>query len=101
MSTVTPPAGIGKIEEYLGPDARNLLDYTCKGIPKANLHLPGPAWVDQVHGGSDRPTPVLRSLQALVDHGRLAGTGYVSILPVDQGIEHSACLLYTSDAADE
>ena len=75
MSTVTPPAGIGKIEEYLGPDARNLLDYTCKGIPKASLHVPGPAWVDQVHGGSDRPTPVLRSLQALLDHGRLIADG--------------------------
>ena len=90
MSTVSTAAGIAKIEEYLGSDARNLLDYTCKGIPKASLHVPGPAWVDQVHAGSDRPTPVLRSLQALVDHGRLAGTGYVSILPVDQGIEHSA-----------
>src|SRR5512134_2798039 len=90
MSTLTAPAGIGKIEEYLGPDARNLLDYTCKGIPKASLHVPGPAWVDQIHAGSDRPTPVLRSLQALIDHGLLAGTGYVSILPVDQGIEHSA-----------
>jgi fructose-bisphosphate aldolase, class I len=89
MSTPTP-AGIGKIEEYLGKDARALLDYTCKGIPKASLHLPGPQWVDQIHGGSDRPTPVLRALQSLVDHGRLAGTGYVSILPVDQGIEHSA-----------
>ena len=90
MSTHTPAAGIGQIEEYLGKDARALLDYTCKGIPKASLHVPGPAWVDQIHAGSDRPTPVLRSLQALIDHGRLAGTGYVSILPVDQGIEHSA-----------
>ena len=90
MSTTTPAAGIAKIEEHLGADARNLLDYTCKGIPKASLHVPGPQWVDQVHAGSDRPTPVLRSLQALVEHGRLAGTGYVSILPVDQGIEHSA-----------
>ncbi len=89
MSTPTP-AGIGKIEEHLGKDARTLLDYTCKGIPKSSLHLPGPQWVDQIHGGSDRPTPVLRALQSLFDHGRLAGTGYVSILPVDQGIEHSA-----------
>ena len=90
MSTPTAPAGIGKIEEYLGADARNLLDYTCKGIPKSSLHVPGPQWVDEVHAGSDRPTPVLRSLQSLIDNGRLAGTGYVSILPVDQGIEHSA-----------
>src|SRR5512134_3420458 len=90
MSTLTAPAGIGKIEEYLGQDARTLLDYTCKGIPKSSLHVPGPQWVDQVHAGSDRPTPVLRSLQSLLGNGRLAGTGYVSILPVDQGIEHSA-----------
>jgi class I fructose-bisphosphate aldolase len=90
MSTTTTTSGIGKIEEYLGADARGLLDYTCKGIPKSSLHLPGPRWVDEIHGGSDRPTPVLRSLQALLDNGRLAGTGYVSILPVDQGIEHSA-----------
>jgi fructose-bisphosphate aldolase, class I len=83
-------ATIKQIEEYLGGDARSLLDYTCKGVPRAGLHLPGPDFVDRIHGGSDRPTPVLRSLQALVDHGRLAGTGYVSILPVDQGIEHSA-----------
>src|SRR5512134_3760825 len=90
MSTLTAAAGIGKIEEYLGQDARNLLDYACKGIPKSTLHVPGPRWVDEIHAGSDRPTPVLRALQSLLDHGRLAGTGYVSILPVDQGIEHSA-----------
>ncbi len=99
MSTLTAAAGIGKIEEYLGSETRNLLDYTCKGIPKSSLHLPGPAWVDQVHAGSDRPTPVLRSLQALVDHGRLAGTGYVSILPVDQGIEHSAGASFAKNPA--
>ncbi|HUL78841.1 MAG TPA: class I fructose-bisphosphate aldolase, partial [Vicinamibacteria bacterium] len=90
MTTVSASSGIGKIEEYLGASARNLLDYTCKGIPKASLHLPGPRWVDDIHAGSDRPTPVLRALQAILDNGRLAGTGYVSILPVDQGIEHSA-----------
>ena len=90
MTTATATSGITKIEESLGGEARHLLDYTAKGIPKATLHIPGPRWVDEIHAGSDRPTPVLRSLQALVDHGRLAGTGYVSILPVDQGIEHSA-----------
>jgi class I fructose-bisphosphate aldolase len=90
MSTASTAAGIGKIEEYLGAEARNLLDYTCKGIPKASLHVPGPGWVDDIHAGSDRPTPVLRALQTILDHGRLAGTGYMSILPVDQGIEHSA-----------
>jgi class I fructose-bisphosphate aldolase len=82
--------GISKIEEYLGAEARGLLDYTCKGIPRASLHLPRPGFVDEVWAASDRPSPVLRSLQTLFDNGRLAGTGYVSILPVDQGIEHSA-----------
>ncbi len=90
MTTATATSGISKIEEYLGAEARKLLDYSCKGIPRATLHVPGPRWVDAIHAGSDRPTPVLRSLQALVDNGRLAGTGYLSILPVDQGIEHSA-----------
>jgi class I fructose-bisphosphate aldolase len=90
MSTASTTGSIAKIEEQLGADARRLLDYVCKGIPKSSLHLPGPRWVDEIHGGSDRPTPVLRALQTIVEHGRLAGTGYVSILPVDQGIEHSA-----------
>ena len=81
---------INAIEDMLGGDARSLLDYRCKGIARETLHLPGPDWVDRVHLGSDRPTPVLRSLQALLGHGRLEGTGHVSILPVDQGIEHSA-----------
>src|SRR5262245_32249150 len=90
MTTVSTASGIDKIAEYLGGDARGLLDHVSKGIPKSSLHLPGPRWVDDSYGGSDRPTPVLRSLEALLTHGRLAGTGYVSILPVDQGIEHSA-----------
>jgi class I fructose-bisphosphate aldolase len=90
MTTVSTASGIDKIAEYLGGDARGLLDHASKGIPKSTLHLPGPRWVDEVYAGSDRPTPVLRSLEALLANGRLAGTGYVSILPVDQGIEHSA-----------
>ncbi len=91
MSTFsTTGIGLKNIAEYLGEDARILLEHTCKGIPRSSLHLPGPGWVDQMFGGSDRPTPVLRSLQSLLGHGRLAGTGYLSILPVDQGIEHSA-----------
>jgi fructose-bisphosphate aldolase, class I len=81
---------INAIEDLLGGDARSLLDHRSQGIPRESVHLPGPDWVDRVHLGSDRPTPVLRSLQALLGHGRLANTGYVSILPVDQGIEHSA-----------
>ena len=78
-----------KLEQILGADAAALLRHQCK-IPKENIHLPGPDYVERIYGGSDRPTRVLGSLQALVNHGRLAGTGYVSILPVDQGIEHSA-----------
>jgi class I fructose-bisphosphate aldolase len=78
------------IEHLLGADAKNLLEHQCKGIPKELLHLPGPDVVDRVFAASDRPPQVLRSLQALVNSGRLAGTGYLSILPVDQGIEHSA-----------
>lgn len=69
---------------------RSLLTHECKTISKDLLHLPGPDWVDRIFAQSDRPTPVLRSLQAMFGHGRLANTGYLSILPVDQGIEHSA-----------
>jgi len=72
----------------LGEQA-HLLDYTCQGIPKELLHLPGPDFVDRVVAPSDRPPAVLRSLQWLFSTGRLAGTGYLSILPVDQGVEHS------------
>ncbi len=78
------------IEKLLGAEAKPLLTHKCKTIPKESLHLPGPDFVDRVFALSDRPTPVLKSLQTLYDHGRLGGTGYLSILPVDQGIEHSA-----------
>ncbi len=81
---------IGKIQEVLGADADPLLTHTCKTIQKDRLTLPGPDFVTRVVALSDRPVAVLRSFQQLLDHGRLAGTGYVSILPVDQGIEHSA-----------
>ncbi|HLR04635.1 MAG TPA: hypothetical protein VK117_02405, partial [Pyrinomonadaceae bacterium] len=84
------PATIDRIEELLGVEARGLLDHKSKAIPKSQLHLPGPDFVDRVCSQSDRSPAVLRSLQSLLDHGRLAGTGYVSILPVDQGVEHSA-----------
>jgi fructose-bisphosphate aldolase, class I len=93
MSTKAMPVGtdvMKTIEETLGAEGRALLEHRCQGIPRETLHLPGPDFVDRVALISDRPTPVLRSLQQLLDHGRLAGTGYVSILPVDQGIEHSA-----------
>jgi fructose-bisphosphate aldolase, class I len=79
-----------KIEEILGDEAAGLLQHQCKTIPKETLHLPGPDYVERIYSVSDRPTRVLASLQSLVDHGRLGGSGYVSILPVDQGIEHSA-----------
>jgi fructose-bisphosphate aldolase, class I len=85
------------VEEILGDDARGLLQHQCK-IPKASLHLPGPDFVERIHLGSNRPIPVLANLQSLFDHGRLAGTGYVSILPVDQGIEHSAGASFAPNA---
>ncbi len=81
---------MGNIQEILADDAKALLEHECKTIPKGSLHLPGPDFVDRVHGLSDRPARVLGSLQTLLGSGRLAQTGYVSILPVDQGIEHSA-----------
>jgi class I fructose-bisphosphate aldolase len=91
VATVSGPAdtGFGRIESTLGDQAA-LLAHTCKTISKDQLHLPGPDFVDRVYAQSDRSPRVLGSLQRLIDTGRLAGTGYVSILPVDQGIEHSA-----------
>lgn len=86
MATVA----LNKIEELLGSDAEYLLGHTCTTISKDLIHVPSPTFVDDIFGPSDRPVPVLRSLQQLFGHGRLAGTGYMSILPVDQGIEHTA-----------
>jgi class I fructose-bisphosphate aldolase len=80
----------GKTKDILGSDAESLLTHQCKTIPKENLHLPGPDFIDRIFVGSDRSARTLVSLQHLFGHGRLGGTGYVSILPVDQGIEHSA-----------
>lgn len=80
---------IDRIRELLGDEAPTLLDYECK-VPGERLHLPGPDFVDRVVMSSDRKPAVLRNLEALFNHGRLAGTGYVSVLPVDQGVEHSA-----------
>jgi class I fructose-bisphosphate aldolase len=82
-------AGINRIESILG-DEQSLLVHQCKTIAKDSLHLPGPDFVDRVFALSDRSPRVLRGLQSLFDAGRLGGSGYVSILPVDQGIEHSA-----------
>ncbi|MBT8336473.1 MAG: class I fructose-bisphosphate aldolase [Gemmatimonadetes bacterium] len=78
------------IAELLGAEADSLLNHRSTAIPKEQLHLPGPDFVDRIWAHSDRSPRVLRSMQQLYDHGRLGGTGYVSILPVDQGIEHSA-----------
>ena len=77
------------IAGLLGEEADKLLNHVCQGIPKAGLHVPGPDFVDRVVMGNDRKPGVLRNLQTLYNHGRLAGTGYLSILPVDQGVEHS------------
>ena len=74
----------------LGDEASSLLDYTTTAFPKEWLTLPGPAFLDEVFAWSDRTPAVLRNLGTLYNHGRLGGTGYLSILPVDQGIEHSA-----------
>jgi class I fructose-bisphosphate aldolase len=79
-----------KLEEILGSDAAPLLDHKCETIPAQSLHLPGPDFIDRVLVSNNRSPRVLASLQSLFDHGRLGGSGYVSILPVDQGIEHSA-----------
>src|SRR5215510_1521496 len=81
---------LGRIQEILGSDADSLLTHHCKTISKDKLHLPGPDFIDRIYVGSDRPARALVSLQQLFKSGRLSGTGYVSILPVDQGIEHSA-----------
>jgi class I fructose-bisphosphate aldolase len=78
------------IEEILGSDGPGLLQHKCSTIPKEMIHAPGPDYVDRICVSSDRPINVLKSLQSMFSHGRLAGTGYLSILPVDQGIEHSA-----------
>jgi class I fructose-bisphosphate aldolase len=79
-----------KIAELLGPNADNLLSHTCKGIPKEMLHLPGGDFVERIFSLSNRNQKVIDNLKRIYNHGRLSGTGYLSILPVDQGVEHSA-----------
>jgi class I fructose-bisphosphate aldolase len=83
-------AAISKVQELLGAEAESLLSYQAKGFDKGALHLPGPDFIDRTLVHSDRSPQVLRNYQSILNTGRLAGTGYVSILPVDQGIEHSA-----------
>lgn len=82
--------GYAEIQTLLGKQAPLLLGHKCGTLSRDKLHLPGPDWVDRIFGPSDRKPPVLRNLQSLFGHGRLKGTGYLSILPVDQGVEHSA-----------
>lgn len=77
-------------EKLLGAKAKDLLTHVCKTIPKKRLHIPGPDWIDRIFAETDRNNRVLRSLQSLFNHGNLSDTGYLSILPVDQDIEHTA-----------
>src|SRR6478752_4495820 len=90
MAITSSASGIDRIESILGEGAEDLLGHECTTIARDRLHLPGPDFVDRVMRDTDRSAPVLRSLQSIFSHGRLSDTGYVSILPVDQGIEHSA-----------
>ncbi|QOJ00645.1 MAG: class I fructose-bisphosphate aldolase [Phycisphaeraceae bacterium] len=78
------------VRALLGPEADALLNYESKTIPRGQLHVPGPDFIDRIFTLTDRPTPVLRNYQTILNTGRLAGTGFLSILPVDQGVEHSA-----------
>ncbi len=87
------------LEELLGNEAQDLLTHESKGIPKEDLTLPGPDYIDRVFIQSDRSPQVLRNLASLYGHGRLAGTGYLSMLPVDQGIEHSAAASFAPNPA--
>src|ERR671935_2190711 len=81
---------LSRIESLLGSEASSILEHECRGIPKSALTLPGPDIFERVWVHSDRNPRALRNLRAIYEHGRLGGTGYLSILPVDQGIEHSA-----------
>ena len=85
------------IRELLGAEADSLFGHESKGIAREELTLPGPDYVDRVLALSDRPIPVLRNMAAMFSHGRLGGTGYLSIFPVDQGIEHSAAASFSKN----
>ncbi len=87
------------VTKYLGDEADKLLSHTCVGITKDQLHLPGKDFIDRVFVESDRPVSVLRNLGAIYNHGRLGGSGYLSILPVDQGIEHSGAASFSKNPA--
>lgn len=85
------------IAKLLGSEASTLLDHRCQTIPRDSIYLPGSDFVDRVMIDNNRPNSVLRSMQTLFNHGRLAGTGYLSILPVDQGVEHSAAASFAAN----
>jgi class I fructose-bisphosphate aldolase len=87
------------IEALLGDEAKSLLTHECKGVTADELTLPGPDYIERVFVATDRPIPVVRNLATLYQTGRLGGTGYLSILPVDQGIEHSAAASFAKNPA--
>ena len=87
------------IQSHLGAEAESLLGHVCQGVPAASIYPPGPGWIDDVVRDKNRKPAVLRSLGQLLNSGRLAGTGYVSILPVDQGVEHSASASFAPNPA--
>ncbi len=87
---MTTGTALSEIEKLLGQEAGSLLSHECKTVTKDRLHIPDGNWVDRIFTCSDRNNRVLRNLESLFEHGRLAGTGYLSILPVDQGVEHAA-----------
>ncbi|MGI8673419.1 MAG: class I fructose-bisphosphate aldolase [Luteitalea sp.] len=94
---MTATVTTSEIHSLIGADADALLTYEAKGFPRNTLHLPGPDYIDRVFSHTDRSPSVLRNYQHILDSGRLAGTGYVSIFPVDQGIEHSAGSSFASN----
>ncbi len=98
MTSLAEPQ-LDRISDLLGDDADDLLNHRCEGIDRSLLYLPAPDFIDRVLVESDRSTATLRNLRQVFDHGRLAGTGYVSILPVDQGIEHSAAASFAPNPA--
>ncbi|MEX2404091.1 MAG: class I fructose-bisphosphate aldolase, partial [Balneolales bacterium] len=87
------------IQDVLGDDAEKLLNHTCKTISKDQIHIPSSDYVDRIYKESDRNNRVLGNLQSLINHGRLGGTGYLSILPVDQGVEHSGGASFAKNPA--
>lgn len=95
MSTLTATT----VADILGDEAEFLLDHQCQTVPKEDLHLPGPDFVDRVWSVSDRTPRVLRSIQELLNHGRLGGTGFISILPFDQAVEHGAGFMFAANPA--